>query len=58
MPKLSGVFPKNPGEAAPGMKPKEHDLHQGFIASMIHGVAESTGQAPEGPQNGPSSPGR
>ena len=53
MPKLSGLFPGEPGEAAPGMTPDEHGFLHGIIANFI-GTNEAAmgmeGQSPEAPQ--------
>lgn len=58
MPKLAGLFPKNPGDAAPGMSHKENSFLQGVVASMIQSTQGMEGGSPQTPsQNTPSGPG-
>lgn len=41
IPKLSGLFPKTPDQAALGMQPEETEMHTGFIASLILAATDS-----------------
>lgn len=57
MPKLAGLFPDEPGQAAPGMTPDEHGFLHGIIANLLHINGAATGNETPAPTD-PQGPGR